>query len=390
MKRITFRRLVAFLIIAVLSTAAVIAVAASNAEARIITIHRIEGGNVELARGARATVPRSGQRLSQGNVLSTGRDAQVYLSMDSDSLLKMDQQSQIVVSSAGSRLALTVQSGSALFDVGVQQTGQTTEVRIGNTGLVVRGTMFTASRVGDNGIIHMLSGLGEIEGGLLRPGYTVVVTRHAGGDITRIYPTVIEELDLFTLQAIADNAEYLTVNGVATPELLEALPSLKERAETRENAVQASVDRAVEMAIAGINGIPVGTDNQLVASANNNDGYVTEGGHPTATLPPSTTIPPDGGSGGGVATPPPVTATHSVTVSYQGANTTGMGYFAPGDIVTVVAGSVPPAHMNPLAIPLHWAVSPSGLPLISGITGDTITFIMPDHPVHLTIHWGGV
>ncbi|MCL2620075.1 MAG: FecR domain-containing protein [Defluviitaleaceae bacterium] len=297
MKKYILRRLIAMFVVALMTLGATMSVMAT--EARMITVHSVEGDNAELVRGVRGASPRVGQRLAQGNTLTTGRDTQVYLLMDSDSVMKMDQQSQIVVSSVGNRLALAVQSGSALLDVGTQQAGHTTEVRIGNTGLTVRGTMFTASRVGDNSVIHMLSGLGEVEQGFLRPGYTMVVTQRDGGDISRIYPTVFEELDSFTLQAITDNAEYLSTYGIVTPELLDALPALKEQAETRENAIQASVDRALDMVFAGINDTPT-TETPTTGTDENNSG---DGGqsHPPAITPPGS---PDTGSGTDNNNPP--------------------------------------------------------------------------------------
>ncbi|MCL2235468.1 MAG: FecR family protein [Defluviitaleaceae bacterium] len=320
--------------IATLSVAAVIAFGATAAvmanEARQISIHNISGNNVELTRGARAATPREGQRLAQGNMLTTGRDSAVYLTMDSNSILKMDQQSQVVVSSAGNRLALTVQSGSALFNVGAQQAGQTTEVRIGNTGLTVRGTMFTASRVGDSSVIHMLSGLGEVETGLIHPGYTLVVTEQVGGDIARIYPTVIEELDLFTLQAISDNAEYLTVYGVVTPELLEALPTLKDRAETRENAVQASVDRILAIAVANVSGIPLPQTGDSITDGGAWDGgYVAGGTTPTPPPPGGIVTPPPGAitppPGGGAMPPPPPFVQIPASLLVSGTGSGGLG-----------------------------------------------------------------
>ncbi|MCL2620076.1 MAG: FecR domain-containing protein [Defluviitaleaceae bacterium] len=302
MKKRILHRLVAFSLATVMTIG--VTVSATASEARLITVHNISGDSVELSRGARATAPRQGQRLAQGNVLTTGRDSSVYLSMDSDSILKMDQQSQVVVSSAGNRLALTVQSGSALLDVGVQQAGHTTEVRIGNTGLTVRGTMFTVSRVGDVSVIHMLSGLGEAEAGMLHAGYTMVVTQQAGGDISRIYPTVFEELDRFTLQVIADNAEYLSTYGIATPELLDALPTLKDQAETRENSIQASVDRALATAVANVTGDggQVGTAGTPSTSGNvePTGGGGTAGGG-TPSVPPT---PPASPGGGTPSTPP--------------------------------------------------------------------------------------
>ncbi|MCL2854429.1 MAG: FecR family protein [Defluviitaleaceae bacterium] len=394
MKKGFLRKLTAFSVAAVMAFSTTATVLAN--EARIINIHRIEGDNVELTRGARSSAPREGQRLAQGNVLTTGRDSSVYLSMDAESILKMNQQSQITISSAGNRLAISVQSGTALLNVGTQQEGQGTEVRIGNTGMVVRGTMFTASRLGGNGVIHMLSGAGEVNGELLQLGYTLLISRQADGDNISIHPIVVEELDLFTLQAIADNAEYLIAYGMATTELLEALPALKESAIIREGAAQAEVDRSLQAAIASINRIPGIVIDQIATSPESDvdcpwdDGSVAGGGaQPPVALPP----------GGGAAPPPsspnpgpppneePPTPpiTQPIHIHYRGVGGSGGGRFVPGETVTLTAGA-PPAHLSPLAVANHWTVISGGhLPIT--MYGATITFVMPNHPLHLTIHW---
>jgi hypothetical protein len=72
MKKRILNRFVAFSLATVMTIGVAMSVAAQN-EARLITVHNISGSSVELSRGARATAPRQGQRLAQGNVLTTGR-----------------------------------------------------------------------------------------------------------------------------------------------------------------------------------------------------------------------------------------------------------------------------------------------------------------------------
>jgi len=386
MKKRILHRFVAFSLATVMTIG--VTVSATASEARLITVHNISGDSVELSRGARATAPRQGQRLAQGNVLTTGRDSAVYLSMDSDSILKMDQQSQVVVSSAGNRLALTVQSGSALLDVGVQQAGHTTEVRIGNTGLTVRGTMFTASRVGDASVIHMLSGLGEVEAGMLHAGYTMVVTQQAGGDISRIYPTVFEELDRFTLQVIADNAEYLSTHGIATPELLDALPTLKDQAETRENSIQASVDRALATAVANVTGDGGRVDTTDTPSTSDNVEPTGGGGTAGGGTPPVPPTPPASPYGGTSSTPPASSDNETQEECEEVPYTPPTPPEAPSGVlvpatISIVHGGGGSGNTNNI----NMNNTATYVPPVSAIGGDTITIFAGYRPGYVFAGW---
>ena len=235
MKRKLSRRLPIALLSLCLIMVMVLPVQALNSSARTITIFRIVGDYVTLSRGAgRASTPREDQRLSDGSVISTGENSNVYLRLDEDSILKMDQQSRVVVGSSRNRLSLTVQSGSALVNAGRQSEGQTLETRIGNTGLTVRGTMFTMGLSDGGGFnVVMLSGSGEVSGILLPAGFTmnvidagVEVEEGSEGLNFEVAELDIEQLDIFTLQSIADNREYLLEAGTITPAMIRAADRL--------------------------------------------------------------------------------------------------------------------------------------------------------------------
>ena len=238
-------------------------------EARIINIFRVDGYDARMSRGigGREIEPRAGQRLSEGNILSTGWDTQVYLQMDESSILKMDESTRLQIAAARSLLSLTVQSGSALIEVADQSPGHLLETRIGNTGIGVRGTMYIISRRDTDVVtITMLLGLGEVsmsgEDGItvyipLPAGYVMWIfdvfeydmldderkiiieqtyrIRRIGGNseqginmdgfgvhVDDMHGIGVDEMDLFVLEEIINRQEYLIVAGIVTPEMFEA------------------------------------------------------------------------------------------------------------------------------------------------------------------------
>ena len=214
-----------------------IPVHASNPSARNISIFRVDGDNVSLSRGdARSATPRDGQRLSEGNVLTTGLNSSVHVQMDTDSILQMSASSQVAVSQSGNNLVLSVQSGSALVEVRDQGSGNSTETRVGNVGLTVRGTMYTMGIRNDFISIVMLSGYGDVEGEPLFAGQIMhVFDEHRPGADVLYYETAyyrlitldlysLGELDLFTLEVMYEHSGYLLDVGTLTPEMLEVLP----------------------------------------------------------------------------------------------------------------------------------------------------------------------
>ena len=216
-----------------------ISVHASNPSARNISIFRVDGDNVTLSRGdARTTTPRDGQRLSSGNILATGLNSSVHIQMDTASILQMSASSQVAVSQTGNNLVLSVQSGAALVEVRDQSSGNTTETRVGNVGLTVRGTMYTMGLRDDYVSIVMLSGYGDVEGEPLysgqimhvfddfRPGTNLLYYETAYFRLINLGADTLGVLDLFTLEVMYEHREYLIEVGTLTPEMLAALPEL--------------------------------------------------------------------------------------------------------------------------------------------------------------------
>ena len=223
-----------------MGTAMPLAARQTPTEARNIAIHSTEGEHITLARalGGRTTDPRPGQRLSDGNVLSTGRDSFVYLQLDAASLIKMDESSRVTVNESANLLSLAIQTGRALVEVNQQPPGQMLETRLGNTAFAVRGTSFIAGHVeGDVSravFVTVLSGYGV----LVMPGLggvPVELDVTAGSRVVARpwadVPYVVEpsldvgQMGLFELREVYARAEELIAAGVLTREMHERIPA---------------------------------------------------------------------------------------------------------------------------------------------------------------------
>ena len=225
------RRLIASVLCLLLAVSLSIPALANESTARNISIFEIDGENARLSRGAaRSVVPRQGQRLSAGNTLITGRNTNIFLRLDNDSILKMDQLSRISVSSTSrNRLSLTVQSGNALVYADPQTARQPLETRIGNTSLTVRGTMYVIGRDMDGTLnIAMLSGSGDVNGIELPAGSVITVSTEDNELLVR--DLQLEDLNSFTLSSILDNSAYLLAQGdTFEPCIVTTLPLLIEQ-----------------------------------------------------------------------------------------------------------------------------------------------------------------
>ena len=202
----------------------------SASDARMISIFKVEGDDVVMTKGtAKEYAAKEGNKLSDGYTLSTGKDSYCYIKMDEDSILKMDQQSKVVVSKASrNKLSLTVQSGGALVDAGKQTAGHVIETRVGNTGLTIRGTLFLIGREADDTVfITMLAGSGIVDGYELPAGASMYVY----DDVTdKTYEIIgeldIADMDVFTLQTILEYKELLLETGIINLQTLQAIPNL--------------------------------------------------------------------------------------------------------------------------------------------------------------------
>ena len=207
---------------------------ASAPRARNISVFRIDGDHAQIARsrGGREVNARDGQRVSSGNVITTGRDTQVNFALVDDDIAaiwKMDVSSRVQVSTARRRLALTISLGNALVNITSQEAGHNTYIMVGSMAFSVRGTMFTISKMDDgHALIVMLSGEGVVEMSDAE-GNRVEVPLGAGqmlavyenGIVEEPVSIIVENLPLFTLEEIVNNYEYLLDVGTITEDMLE-------------------------------------------------------------------------------------------------------------------------------------------------------------------------
>ena len=209
---------------------------AQDPTARNLSVFRVDGDDAFLTwgHGGRGVVPRSGQRLNVGNVMSTGFVTQVYMQLDAASIVKMDELSQVAVEAAGNRLSLTVYVGSALVEVEQLAPGHTLETRIGSTVMSVRGTLFVAGLRDDGtAVVTMLSGDGvvyiEDEAGVvtqqqpLRAGQVFWAHEDIANDFA-VMPVDLQTMSLFELQETWNYREYLIQVGTLTPAMQQQLP----------------------------------------------------------------------------------------------------------------------------------------------------------------------
>ena len=257
-----FKKSFATVLVLVLLVAPGMSLIASEPAARNISVFRVEGNDARLARtfGGNTTTPRDGQRLSVGNVMTTGHDTQVYMQLDTASIMKMDEESQVAVGSAGNLLSLSVFYGSALVDAARQTSGQSLETRIGNITTGVRGTLFIAG-IRENGavVVTMLSGEGAINvhdgtGRVvempLAAGYAFWMDERADAAVR---PLDLDTMSLFELQEAYSRGEYLVQIGTITPEMLERMPQLIETRLSERDAKRAAEAQALAEMIAGAN-----------------------------------------------------------------------------------------------------------------------------------------
>ena len=192
---------------------------ASGPEARIMEIHSVDGPDIHISRGTPDVVAaRSGARLHDGYVVTTGYESMCHIRMDTDSLVRMDSTSRISVNRAtATTLSIAVEEGQILVDVQNQHTGHDMQVHVGNFVLGVRGTLFVAG----NGQVIMLEGIAYVDDDVpVSAGYVMALM----DDLPLTpYPISLEELDAFAVQAILDYSERVLEAGAVTEEDLEWL-----------------------------------------------------------------------------------------------------------------------------------------------------------------------
>ena len=199
---------------------------ATTVSARTMVVHET-GGTVTYTKGAaKEYTAKKGTKLSGGYTLSTSTGSYAYISLDDESLVKLDQKTKISVSKQSStKLSLSVLSGSLSVSAGKQKDGEVLAISGGNAALTVRGTLFVVEYKDDgNFVVYMLSGSGEVFGHVVDAGFKMTVSdlgSLAAGSTDpsddkeyELTPLVIDEgLSIFMLEAIVEYKDELIERG---------------------------------------------------------------------------------------------------------------------------------------------------------------------------------
>jgi hypothetical protein len=183
--------------------------------ARTIVISDIEGDSAFMIRDGNTSAAGIGQRLSNGTAAVTGGQSHIFLGLNKDSTLKMDEHSAIEVSQVSSRsLSISLLEGAISADIKRRNANDTYEIHAGNTVMGIRGTSFAVDSRGGDPLFVMLLGSGDIGGTPLEAG-NVAQTSY-GGEIG-VAPLVIDpSLGSFILGEIVARKDELIRQNILT------------------------------------------------------------------------------------------------------------------------------------------------------------------------------
>ncbi|MCL2604644.1 MAG: FecR family protein [Defluviitaleaceae bacterium] len=181
--------------------------------ARTINVFETHGENTSITRGATRTAPRAGFRLADRDVAETGQASNIYLLLNAESIMKMDERSTVEINRVSDNLlSLTLVEGAVAADIKRESSDDIYEIHVGNIMMGVRGTSFIMEYRGTAPVIVMLEGSGEIGGIILEAGEIAVIDVTA--DTVTVEPFVLENLDSpFIASEIARREGNQTVYG---------------------------------------------------------------------------------------------------------------------------------------------------------------------------------
>ena len=177
-----------------------------------ITVYGITGNNAALAQsGKQEQAAAPGAELTAGSRLATGAATSVYLKVAEDSILKMDEYSEISVSEiSGGILKFDLVKGSVL----VNENGPEGRVQMtaGNSLLIVRGTFFTAKYDGGDMVVDLIEGEIDVKtdsGELTNVGQGKRVTVRGDSD-AEVDALDVSLFDAFTMGSVMEYKNVLT------------------------------------------------------------------------------------------------------------------------------------------------------------------------------------
>jgi hypothetical protein len=188
-----------------------------------IIIVDIDGSFVFTSQGTFSETPALvGQFLSAGNIVTTGDNSSVQLQLNCDTLVILDANSQIAVSSSRSGFSsITVQRGSIFVNSSLQIQSDELEIRATNNVINITGSMYVVSLEHDATVtVVALDGQSNING-VTFPQRTIV---SIGDDIV-LHDFALDVMNLFTLQVIWNFQERLLIREHVTPEMVRSVPS---------------------------------------------------------------------------------------------------------------------------------------------------------------------
>ncbi|MCL2603558.1 MAG: FecR family protein [Defluviitaleaceae bacterium] len=249
------RKITAWFLAFALCFGAVPVYASDTATSRTFVIESINGNNATLTRGtAREFRASRGTRLAAGNTVTTGRDTELDILMDNNSIVTMDSFTKIDISKLNRNdLKLTVITGSIAINAAQRNEGNSTQVKSGNSIMGIRGTLFTV--VNRNGVTRTVLLEGSLDVSTpdgdfnMEAGYILVVDGNitaASEESVSVFPLDIGLIpDSFTLEYIQENAPMLLEIGTVTEDDVQQLDALIYAAKAEEAKQAEAIQQAL-------------------------------------------------------------------------------------------------------------------------------------------------
>ena len=178
MKTNLLKRVIGFFLATMLMTMPVFSAMAEEAAAvqtaggRSIVVQNVTGpaGKAEVLRGDASFAPSAGVRLMEGDIIKTTGDTRVYIAVDSNIVLRLDEGSEAIIKKAvfGQKLTVNVKSGKMFYNVAKQSAeSESLELMSNNITIAIRGTSGVLT-FGNGKIQHQLyDGVVTVSDGLI-------------------------------------------------------------------------------------------------------------------------------------------------------------------------------------------------------------------------------
>jgi hypothetical protein len=177
-----------------------------------ITVSDITGGNATVIKSDKSEqAAEKGAKITAGSRLTTGKETFVYLEVDKDCIIKMNEKSEISVTEITNDVfKFELIKGSVLINENGKD--ERLQMKAGTVSLTVRGTFFTANYDGDEMIVDLIEGKidvksdsGEVTN--VEQGNRVMVS----GKSDAVLETLdVSNFDVFTMDSVMEYKDVLT------------------------------------------------------------------------------------------------------------------------------------------------------------------------------------